>query len=340
MSHFTVLVVGGNPEKQLAPYQENNMEDCPSEYLKFNDTEDKSLAEYKKESVEQVQMPDGRFLYPSDEEFRKKGAFGVGTDTHEVPSHLKIVKVKFNKLYLTFEEFMKEWHGYKSRDKKTNRYGYWENPNRKWDWYTLGGRWTGFFKLRPQAVGSVGRPGLMTPPADQGYADQARKSEIDFVVMRLEARARAAENYERLSRLMGGKILPLKYTWSEMLGKKKYKVLDIEEKRTLYHAQESLKKIQSVQLHSGTSKEDQDFLCWLEYEPYTVGREKYLQKAEDSAVCTFAVVMNGKWYERGSMGWWGCVSAAKPNQEWESEFAKLLNSASDNTLLSVYDCHI
>jgi len=32
MSHFCVLVVGENPELQLAPYQENNMEDCPKEY--------------------------------------------------------------------------------------------------------------------------------------------------------------------------------------------------------------------------------------------------------------------------------------------------------------------
>ena len=40
MSHFTVLVIGKNPEQQLAPYQENNMRDCPSEFLAFNDIED------------------------------------------------------------------------------------------------------------------------------------------------------------------------------------------------------------------------------------------------------------------------------------------------------------
>ena len=37
MSHFTVMVIGDNPEEQLAPYQENNMGDCPQEYLEFND---------------------------------------------------------------------------------------------------------------------------------------------------------------------------------------------------------------------------------------------------------------------------------------------------------------
>lgn len=35
MSHFTVLVVWEDVEQQLAPFQENNMGDCPKEYLKF-----------------------------------------------------------------------------------------------------------------------------------------------------------------------------------------------------------------------------------------------------------------------------------------------------------------
>ena len=30
-----------------------------------------------------------------------------------------------------------------------------------------------------------------------------------------------------------------------------------------------------------------------------------------SKFSTFAVVINGKWYERGSMGWWGIVSDEK-----------------------------
>jgi len=35
MSHFTVLVIGKDVEEKLAPFQENNMDDCPKEYLKF-----------------------------------------------------------------------------------------------------------------------------------------------------------------------------------------------------------------------------------------------------------------------------------------------------------------
>ena len=37
MSHFTVMVIGNNVVDQLAPFQENNMGDCPVEYLEFED---------------------------------------------------------------------------------------------------------------------------------------------------------------------------------------------------------------------------------------------------------------------------------------------------------------
>ena len=53
---------------------------------------------------------------------------------------------------------------------------------------------------------------------------------------------------------------------------------------------------------------------------------------------TFAVLKDGKWYERGEMGWWGIVSNEK--DEWESELKKLVQGLPDDTLISIYDCHI
>lgn len=47
MSHFSVLVIGDNVEEQLAPYQENNMDDFPEEYLEFNDETEEVENDYK-----------------------------------------------------------------------------------------------------------------------------------------------------------------------------------------------------------------------------------------------------------------------------------------------------
>lgn len=34
-------------------------------------------------------------------------------------------------------------------DEKQGDYGYWYNPNAKWDWWTVGGRWSGLLHLKP-----------------------------------------------------------------------------------------------------------------------------------------------------------------------------------------------
>ena len=100
MSHFTVGVFidpkrGKKLEELLAPYQENNMEDCPKEYLEFFECPAEDIEEYEEHKDE----------------------------------------------YETLDEFMDKYHGYK-KDDITGKYGYWENPNAKWDWYTIGGRWS------------------------------------------------------------------------------------------------------------------------------------------------------------------------------------------------------
>ena len=61
--------------------------------------------------------------------------------------------------------------------------------NPKWDWYQLGGRWTGFFKLKEGREGALGSPGILTEPAEDGWVDGALKGDIDFEGMRDAAAA-------------------------------------------------------------------------------------------------------------------------------------------------------
>ena len=56
---------------------------------------------------------------------------------------------------------------------------------------------------------------------------------------------------------------------------------------------------------------------------------------------TFAVIKDGKWYEKGEMGWWGaCVSNEKDKEVWYKEFHKILEEQDPETLLTLVDCHI
>jgi len=271
MSHFSVLVIGKDIEKQLAPFQENNMDDCPAEFMKF------------------MACPrSGGDSQTFDSEEAAKIALGDDFDPEDA---------------------------------------YWENPNRKWDWFKVGGRWTGYFKMKPSAIGVVGRPGLMTPAAEVGHADQALKRDIDFDGMRQAAMEKAANLFDKVVSVIGPYLEGF-VPWTAM---REAHAGDIDAARSAYHAQPA-----KVALQDCGDKN----LAWITVEDFLCSREEYIKRAHDGAIETFAVVKDGQWYESGSMGWWGIVADEKDASEWNAQFAGLLDSLDAETLLTVVDCHI
>lgn len=61
---------------------------------------------------------------------------------------------------------------------------------------------------------------------------------------------------------------------------------------------------------------------------------------KEEAWAPYAVVMDGKWYAIGRMGWWGVSHDNMPDDEWAAWVQELIESLSDDTLVSIYDCHI
>lgn len=161
MSHFSVFVrlpattkvvdfekkIG----KMMLPYKESGCgaKDPPEllALLEWEDNEEEYLKKYETDCASMVRLADGEevSLYAKGEDgsdrFRNPDLFG------EPRYILPPGAVEFDKpvkeRFATFEEYMEEYCGYKARDKKKKRYGYWHNPNKKWDWWTIGGRWTG-----------------------------------------------------------------------------------------------------------------------------------------------------------------------------------------------------
>lgn len=271
MSHFTVLVIGENPEEQLQPFHEYECTGIKDEHVVF--------------------VPDEEYGFDKDLGIR----------------------------------------------------GHWTNPNAKWDWYVLGGRWTGFFKKRePRVVQmaqggpygmhdvnsprfNTGRPGVFGSPAKSGYCDQAKKMFIDFDGMRDEAGLEAQNTYEKVMKVIGH--LPTNRKWDEV----RESIKNIDKARQYYHSQIRIKALRSS---------EDDEIKYLEVDDFLISKEEYIENARNKAISTFAVIKDGKWYERGEMGWWGMVSNEMDQQEWNKQFSQLLDSISGHTLLSVYDCHI
>ena len=223
----------------------------------------------------------------------------------------------------TFLEFVQDYYGYKSvlagegpDFEDTHKYGFIQldplggvakvinrtNPNAKWDWYVLGGRWQGMLRVKDGATPMIGRPGVFGDMDDAANAaDSCLVKDLDFEGMRQkvvdERRARWEEN------------------WPELKAKID-KANDDELEKVLNHAK------------------------WIWGYDGSATVEEFVAKA--SPFGTYAVLKDGEWYEKGEMSWWCMASNEKDEDAWQAEFDKLLQEAanSDTMRISIVDCHI
>lgn len=261
----------------------------------------------------------------------------------------------------TFAEFCENWYGHDVVPFGTepdltddHKYGYTlvdekgdvvktidrTNPNAKWDWYSVGGRWNGYFKLKSGTLGVLGEPGLQTmnkdyKPPKRDRADQCIKGDIDVEGMRDEAADKAGKDYDLVRGVAGD--MSLHKTWDRC--KEECQTGEFDDKnepkvnwdtaRKLYNGQDTVTRL----------RKNQDTI-WFEADEFLMSREAYVANARARAIATFAVVKDGKWFERGEMGWWGVVRDEKDRDEWVMHFASLIDDLPDSALLTVVDCHI
>jgi hypothetical protein len=137
MSHYTLMVVGDDPDTQLEPYSEHK-ESEPRVYAEVSENDKKHFIDYY------------------------------------IKKDFKNELISFDKLY---EIEGKGWNG---NSWKKNADGVWEewttyNELSKWDWYVLGGRWSGLIKMKRNKKGTQGIPGVFD---NETGIDQAIKKDI------------------------------------------------------------------------------------------------------------------------------------------------------------------
>lgn len=214
------------------------------------------------------------------------------------------------------------------------------NPNKKWDWWLIGGRWTGFLKLKPRAAGQIGRPGIMTQPAEKGYADQALIKDIDLEGMRAKQEERAVEEWTKV-RSAAKPHLPMAMTWQQFSDwideESKSERPDrelIQKTRTEFYEQPAVKAIQAV-MGMETFFRMAEFVAMLDKDKADV-----IVEARNRAITTYAFIHEGQWVERGEMGWFGVSSGDMDQEEWNAKFNELIDQQPETACLTVVDCHV
>jgi hypothetical protein len=295
--HFTVLVVVPDKdqtvdafgelthtiEAMLAPYQENNMGDCPQEYLEFLGEDEETYRE----------------------EYETKGCYDGKSHKEEFSS---------------FEDFMENWHGLK-KDEELGRYGYWDNPNAKWDWYTIGGRWTGVIPVKEES-GFSGNPGLLTEPnTNDKRADAVRVKDLDFEAAEKEKLTSAKKFWEGWEQFVKTGKEPndedfygIRYSAISMglMDCKPYSDLKKEEKDRAYPC------------HNG---------MWDVYVNKDITWEEFYETYGEyfNPISMFALLTEDGWKD---------VDSVASKADFKKDFVKTIKNANENDWLVLVDCHI
>ena len=257
MSHFAVGVITKDLdmkeiEKALMPYHEFECTGI-NEYIEDVDITQETLDEYKEQEGDRSYVEFLDYWY------------GLGEDK----TITNIDQLKLDDTH--------RWGYVVKNDDEVVKVVRRTNPNYKWDWWVIGGRYSN--KIR----------------TTKGNVDYAKISDIDF--------SGDNEEYKRAAR---------------------YWEVVVEDSELLDH------------------EEKPDFFNFYKKEYYLErfgSKEKYAK--ELSMFSTWAIVTpEGKWFEKGGMGWWGINdSTSESSQDFKITFDHMMEKYKDY-YLTIVDCHI
>lgn len=332
MSHFTVLVhlteeeINNNLEAALAaklqPYHEFECTGKKDQYVvKVDETEDK-LFDYNNSTVEVLYDDSGVRIGTKYSDACNR-YWNSTNSKFNIPNGYELRKTPLKDIY-TFEEFLRDWHGYSLDGKyslfEDGKFYRFTNPNAKWDWWTIGGRWSGMF------LDTNGQKKDIIQKKDWDIAGEAANAITTFAPFfdRFEEHADKFEDLVFIS-------------WDECC--EKFKTVgrtDYDTAREFYHNQEYKNVLKTVFSSIGDDEYE-----WLLHDPnnfYNVPREDFMKARIYNNIGTFAVLDDAGWHEKGSMGWFAMVSDEKA--DWNQIYLDKINTIPDNDYLVLVDCHI
>ena len=294
-----------------------------------------------------------------------------------VPEGFKEVRLKYSEVY-TFREYLEDHcertdfvkHGEAPKlgnpfDEKApddHKYGYIQldakgdvakvvrrtNPDAKWDWWVVGGRSHGFLPVK-EGVTTAGRQpmaeerpswkdalGVAQDVYEPRTVDQCLFGEIDFDRAYSEAAAAANSLFDEWEELF--KQHPQARSWPSI----RAEVIGIGDDADWEKRPEAVAKYNEQPLVQAYKQHDRFRRWYMECPVDAIGyeREAFVRRRKAKAMIPFAILRNGKWHQKGHMGWFGCVSNEQEPETWNDFVNNLYKQVGEDEMVTVVDCHI
>lgn len=382
MSHFTCMVVlDERPtkenqllEKALQPFHEFECTGTNDEYVQEIDKLPEAREAFEKATAVLIlQRPDGTKFHPFNDS---------GNWVDEVRPFYVEVEGKFNKQLVLPEgwqelrdEPAKEWQdfaawckgeyggelivGNAEPDKDgAHKYGWCRvvdgevaelidrtNPNKKWDWWVIGGRWKGLLSVKDDNDAIYGQTGLMGSHADLAGADGCAVANLDFQAMKTKQQDMRRNSVFETIKDAGISYDDALKTWLAFIDAKPADFEAFEAQR----GNEDGIKAYAAWIDAMTDDHPVKVFyrgplsnCWGGWGagiPETC-RDPKAWIEEAPAISCYAMLIDGEWNDRGEMGWFGISSGEDEARDWDSEFSAKLESLAPEKWVVVVDCHI
>lgn len=336
MSHFDLLVIGqdlidvGNIDKMLAPYHEFETTGI-EQYIQEIDITDSTLEDYQK------------FLNRKlvDEDYNKDHNYSTLKEYIENYEMINVIQQqemscldisnehKFRYAIFNGDELVKVI-------RRTN-------PNRKWDCYSVGGRWSNSLKCK-EAARMMGMAFTDSANAfEENAADIVRIDYIDFHKMKENAKAERRELWKQVIYDFFESEHPFIFN---KLNELRYSCL-----QELKSLQEHWRK-QNNQWRKERSNNFADWVsdnvkhpfCFYEFFSRVKSSTDYenIKDWIDAAlpIMPFALLDESGWHGRAEMYWFGLISSEKTEKEWAETVQERIRRARSDDWFAVIDCHI
>ena len=228
-------------------------------------------------------------------------------------------------------------------DEETGRAYTWTtyNPESKWDWWVIGGRWQRRFVgqpgIQPQDL-VLGRPGSFGDNGERvrdnegrWYCDGGQLQLLDLEATRQAGVDKALERYDAWYAIVDKHGAPP--IWANLVGQVEAGELDIDEARRRYNTHPAIEAARDEKIGGFMSSPEEDF---------GYSREDFIEMERANALVGYAMItLTGEWTAPGHMGWFGMSSESKGEMNaFKVAANKYIDALPSDAWIVNLDCHI